>query len=1051
MLNYKTTKCLLSLIILGLMNITAVKADAHEKQVTAETQGDYFQKANQSSSEHTLIGTVVDANTEEPLIGVTVQVKGANGGTVTDINGKYSIKVTKKTQLVFTYVGYKPQTITAGDLGILDVKMVSDNEELGEVVVVGAGTQKKVSVTGAITSIKGTDLKAPSSSLTNNLAGKLAGVIAMTKTGEPGSSSEFYIRGISTFGGRATPLILLDDIEITSDDLNNIPVESIESFSILKDASATAIYGARGANGVMLITTKKGVENTRTSINVTVENSFLKPVKKMKFVDGARFMELYNEADLTRSPGHTPVYSQQKIDNTRNHVNPYLYPDVNWYDLLFKDSNMDQRANLNISGGGNRTTYFMSIQANHNTGILDVPDVSSISNGINQWEYIFQNNISYKLTSTTKIDLRINSQIATLKGPNASTSSLFYDTYYTDPVTFPAYYPAEDGDQHIRYGNEYINGTEVTINPYAAMLSSFKQTNTSTINTSLHLSQDLDFITKGLNISGLVNWKNNYYSYYTESITPYFYRVVPGSWSDADMSNYKLEEIKTGTDYISQSGITKGGDKTFYLDGRLNYKRSFGLNNVTAMLMYMMREYRTDVLPHRNQGFSGRFTYDYDNRYLAEFNFGYNGTERLESGKRFEFFPAVSVGWVASSEKFWAPISKYVDFLKLRASYGLVGSDETGESAGAPHYLYRNIINHNSGRGAWFGADTHTYYYGSAVSSYAVNDGHWERVKKLDLGFDMHLFNQINIVFDYFHDKRDRILMKRGSWPDVMGYWSVYPWSNIGKVDNQGIELSVNWKKTITKDLSFELRANYTYNKNKYVYKDEPTYPYDWLRYQDTPLDSYQTRGYIAEGLFKDEDEIARSPKQDNFGSKVMPGDIKYRDLNGDGVITEDDKTMISPYGTTPRIQYGLGFNIMYKKFDFGVFFNGSAKRTIMLENITPFDMSTGRCPHNLMQFIADDYWSEDNPNPNAKYPRLGLSASQTANNTVPSTFWQRSGNFLRFKTLEFGYTFRHCRLYFSGDNLAVWGPFTTWDPELSGWNSYPLQRTFNIGAQIKF
>ncbi len=1020
-------------------------------------------KTQSPRKERTLIGHVYDADNNDPLIGVSVVKKGMKTGAVTDVNGQFTISVDSRTELEFTYIGYKKQTISVGDLGVLNVKMQSDNQVLNEVVVVGAGTQKKVSVTGAITAVKGVELTAPSASLTNNFAGKLAGVIAMTKTGEPGTASEFYIRGVGTFGGRATPLILMDDIEISSSDLNNIPVESIESFSILKDASATAIYGARGANGVMLITTKNGAENQKTQIHVTLENSFLKPVKKMNFVDGARFMELYNEADLTRNPNNTPKYSQEKIDNTRNHVNPYLYPDVDWYGLLFKNHNMDQRANVNISGGGTRATYFMSIQANHNTGILNVPDNSSISNNINQWEYIFQNNISYKLSPSTKIDLRINTQIATLKGPSASTSSLFYGTFNTDPVEFPAFYPAQDGDRHIRYGNDYISGNELNSNPYASMLGGFEQQNTNTVNTSLHLSQDLDFLIKGLNVSALVNWKNYYYSYYTESMSPYYYRVKQNSWSQDNMDNYELEQIRVGTDYISQSGITKGGDNTFYFDGRLNYNRAFGPHTVSAMLMYMMREYRSDVLPHRNQGWSGRFTYDYKNRYLAEFNFGYNGTERLESGHRFEFFPAVSLGWVISNEKFWEPVSKYVDYLKLRGSYGIVGSDETGESAGAPHYLYRNIINHNSGRGSYFGVTGGNYYYGSAVSSYAVENAHWERVKKLDIGVDMHLFNQIDVVFDYFYDKRDRILMKRGSWPDVMGYWSVYPWSNIGKVDNQGIEVSVNWKKKVLSDLSFEMRANFTYNKNKYVYKDEPNYPSVWQMYQGQPLDSYQTRGFIAEGLFSSQEEINRSATQTSFGSKVMPGDVKYRDINGDGAITADDYTMISPYGTTPRIQYGVGLNVMWRKFDFGVFFNGSANRTILLSNtykfdsntstsnLAPFDLSNGHGPHNVMQFIADDYWSESNPNSNAAYPRLGLSASQTGNNTVGSTYWSRCGNFLRWKTLEIGYNFPHCRIYFSGDNLAVWSPFKLWDPELSSWNSYPLQRTFNIGAQIKF
>jgi TonB-linked SusC/RagA family outer membrane protein len=757
---------------------------------------------------------------------------------------------------------------------------------------------------------------------------------------------------------------------------------------------------------------------------------------------------LYNEADLTRNPNDTPKYTQEEIDNTRKHVNPYLYPDVDWYSLLFKNSNMDQRANVNISGGGSRATYFMSMQVNHNTGLLNVPDNSSISNNINQFDYIFQNNISYKLSSSTKVDLRINTQITNSKGPASSTSSLFYDTYNTDPVSFPAFYTVQEGDKHIRYGNNYISGNELNTNPYAAMLSSFRQSNTNTVNTSLHLSQDLNFLTKGLNISALANWKNYYYSSYTESMSAYFYRVKQNSWSAEDMSHYTLEQLKAGSDYISQSGISKGGDNTFYLDARLNYNRSFGPHNITGMLMYMMREYRTDVLPHRNQGWSGRFTYDYKNKYLAEFNFGYNGTERLASGHRFEFFPAMSLGWVVSSENFWTSISKYVDFLKLRGSYGLVGSDETGESAGAPHYLYRNIIKDNSGRGAWMGIGGANYYYGSAVNSYAVEDGHWERAKEFDLGFDMHLFNEINVVFDYFYNKRDRILMRRGCWPAVMGYWAVYPWSNIGKVDNKGFELSIDWTKKVIKDLSFEMRANFTYNKNKFVCVDDPVYPYVWQTTTGKPLS--RLTGYIAEGLFKDQQDIELSPDQTALGSTPKPGDIKYRDVNGDGKITSEDEVMISPYGSTPRLQYGIGISFDWKKIDFGVFFNGSAKRSIMINGLDPFNTQVGHGNRNVMQWIAENYWSESNPNPDAKYPRLGLTQSEILNNTQPSTYWMRCGNFLRWKTLEIGYKFPHCRVYFSGDNLAVWSPFKLWDPEI-WWNTYPLQRTLNIGIQVKF
>ena len=998
----------------------------------------------QPKKKRTVTGTVVDAENGDPVIGATVVVKGQKDGVITDLDGNFTIAISgSKAQLEFSYIGYRKKTVDVGDLGVINVKMESDNQLLSEVVVVGAGTQKKVSVTGSITSVKGLELKAPSSSLTTSFAGKLAGVISMTSTGEPGAASEFYIRGVSTFGGRATPLILLDDVEISTADLNNIPAETIESFSILKDASATAIYGARGANGVMLITTKTGKENEKTRINVTVENSFNKPMNFPDFVNGATWMEMYNEAQLTRNPGATPKYSQLDIDNTRNQVNPYIYPDVQWKDVIFKNMNMNQRANVNISGGGSKASYYMSLQANHDTGLLDTKKVYSYNNNINNWGYNFQNNISYKITSTTKIDLHMNAQIRNKKGPNYSTSDLFAQMLYCNPINFPVTFPAQPGDTHIRFGNAIWTGSSVRTNPYAYMLSSFKEYNENTLNTSLKINQKLDFVTKGLSVQAMVNWKNWASSSYNRTIEPYYYGIKGGSYNPSNPTDYEIERLGTsGTDYLKTSDISKASDQTFYLDARVNYDRQFNLHHVTGMLMYMQREYRSSVLPERNQGFSGRFTYDYGQRYLVELNFGYNGTERLAKKERFEFFPAVSLGWVISNEKFFEPMTKYIDNLKIRGSYGLVGSDETGLSAGAQHFLYIDQVSLNN-IGFTTGVDMNYTLYGPLVTNYAVVNGSWERVKKLDIGIDLELFRQLTITADYFNEKRYNILLHREAWPESLGYYTAKPWSNKGKVDNWGIELSVNWRKEFTKDLYVDFRGNFTYTENKYVNLDEPVYPYVWKTSTGKPLS--RTTGYIAQGLFSSQEEIDNSPTQ-NLGSTVKPGDIKYRDVNGDGKIDGSDQVMISPYGTTPRIQYGLGMNVTYKKFDFGVFFNGSAKRTIMISGISPF----GQSDYNVMQFIADDYWSESNPNPNAKYPRLGLTSSQTANNTVASTYWMRNGNFIRFKTLELGYKFKYGRVYLNGDNIAVFSPFKLWDPELS-WNAYPLQRTFNIGVQLNF
>lgn len=991
-------------------------------------------------------GIVLDEQ-GEPLIGASILIKGTQTAAIADVDGRFTLQgCDNSTILQISYVGFKTREVQVGDLGFIEVRLESKST-LDEVVVVGAGTQKKVSVTGAITSVKGAELYSPSSSLTNNLAGKLSGVLAVTKSGEPGSTSQFYIRGISTFGGRTTPLILLDGVEISAGDLNNIPPESIEGFSILKDASATAIYGARGANGVMLITTKSGVENTKANINVSFEQSFLKPVNIVDYADGATYMDTYNKALLSRNPSSQPRYTPEAIANTRNGVNPYVFPDVDWYGLMFKDYAMSQRGNINVQGGGSRVVYYMNLQVNHDGGLLDVPKKYSFDNNYNRWLYTFQNNIGYQVTSTTKMDLRMNAQITQQKSPNTSADDIFWQIFTNNPVSFPALFPGEEGDNHLRFGSAVMSAGRFYTNPYANMLNTFKNVNANKINVSLNLDQKLDFLTEGLSLTSLINFNNWSQKHYTRSLSPYLYGVNRDSWDENNPDQFVLTKLLEGTEYISQSDIVRASDNTFYFDARLNYNRRFGDHSVTGMLMYMMREFSAGVLPNRNQGFSGRATYDYMNRYLLEFNFGYNGTERLAKENRFEFFPAVSLGWVTSNEEFWKPLENYVDYFKIRGSYGLVGSDETGTTAGAPHFLYLNSVDMYGGMGFNSGYTGEFHQKGPIINTYTTRNPHWERAKQFDIGVDMRLFNEVYLTLDYYHNKRDRILMKRASFPSILGYGNAIPWASIGKVDNKGVELSLNWTKQLTEDFSFDVRANYTYAKNEYVYVDEPDYPYVWQTNTGKPL-SYM-KGYIAEGLFADENDIATSADQTLFGSVIMPGDIKYRDINGDGRITTEDQVMLSSYGSIPRVQYGLGVSMKYKKLDFSVFFNGSDKRNIMLSNVNPFSANDSN-DRNLMQWIADSYWTEDGDNSNVSYPRLGVLDTQIANNQQPSSYWMRNGRFIRFKTLEVGYSFPYCRVYLSGDNIAVWSPFKEWDPEL-WFNTYPLQRTINIGAQFKF
>ena len=1024
--------CLVAMALSGATD--PVFADSADK-TGREVMTTYQQKKGR-----TVTGTITDAVDGSPLIGVNIKLKGTTTGVISDIDGNYSIEVdSRKSILIFSYIGYKTREVPVEDLGVINVKLTSDNELLDEVVIVGSGTQKKVSVTGAISSVKGAALKAPSSSLTSSLAGRLAGVMVNTTSGEPGSASEFYIRGISTFGGRKTPLILLDDVEISSTDLNNIPAETIESFSILKDASATAIYGSRGANGVMLVTTKSGQENTKTQINVTVENSFQSMMNFPKFVDGATWMELYNEGQRNRG-ATSLMYSQERIDNTRNKVNPYVYPDVNWRDLLFKDMAMSQRANVNLQGGGSRVSYYMSLNVNHDSGLLDSPQIYSFNNNINNLSYNFQNNLQVKVTPTTKIRLNMNAQIQNRKGPNYKTQDLFIMTHTANPIFFPATLPAQKGDKHMRFGNAILSNATLRTNPYAHMASSFKQVDENMMHTTMRIDQTLDFVTKGLSANALIHFKNTSSQAFTRSIEPYYYRIT--KWTPGT-DQYDMERLGTsGTEYIYTSDISRYTERTIAMQLQLDYKRQFGMHNVGGMLMYMQRDFKRDVLPNRNQGFSGRFTYDYGQRYLAEFNFGYNGTERLARADRFEFFPAMSLGWVISNEAFFEPLRDKVDNLKVRASFGEVGSDDLDYPT---NFVYIDQVSLDK-IGWTTGDNFNTYKVGPQLERYAVQNACWERSQKLDVGIDITLFRNWNIIFDYFHEKRYNILMMRAAWPNMIGFSNALPYSPIGEMSNQGYEVSTSYSTQIGKNLTIDFRGNFTYTKNKYVYIDEIWHEYPWQIKTGRPL-SYQY-GYVAEGLFGSQEEIDNHAKQE-LGSTPMPGDIKYRDLNGDGVINSYDQAFISELGKDPRIQYGFGVNLTYKKWDLGVFFNGSAMRKINMNKdggVHPF----GAESHNVFQYVAENRWTEENQNPHAQYPRLGITNSETDNNRQNSTYWLRNGNFLRFKQLEVGYTFKYGRVYLTGDNIAVFSPFKEWDPELE-WYKYPLQRTFNIGLQLNF
>jgi len=1022
------------------------------------------------AAKRTVTGVVVDAQDGEPLPGATVSVVGDKSAiTATDIDGNFTINVSGKSPvLLVTYVGYKEMRVPVDDLGYVKVELKGADNTLDEVVVVGAGTQKRVSVTGAITSVKGDELRMPAGNLTTALAGKIAGVVSSTRSGEPGSSAEFYIRGIGTFGGRQTPLILLDDVEISAADLDYIPAENIESFSILKDASATAIYGSRGANGVMIVKTKSGDYNSQTKVNVSFENSFNFRGDFPEFLDGPSFMELYNKARVARD--NTPYYSQKAIDLTREGSNPYLYPNVDWSDLLFKGMAMRQRGNVNVSGGGSKVRYYMSLDIQHEDGLLNTSKNYSWNNNINIYNYTFQNNIAYKLTPTTTITMNMNAQIRQGSGPNVNndntivpSANMFNYILQTNPVVFPVTYPKYEGDEFIRYGA--IRRAEVIQqNPYALLNSGYGQTNENTINTVIKINQDLDFITKGLKFDAWVNFKNWSSSGFTRRVTPYYYSLEQGADTyellDADgnpnMTADMLQTLQEGTIYLTEAGPNRSSDQTFEFQANFNWQRKFGLHDVSAMVLYRQREYRYAILPERNQGFSFRATYDYAHRYLVEFNAGYNGTERLAKKDRFGFFPAASLGWVVSNEPFFEPASNVITNLKIRGSYGLVGSDDL-ESPGGSHFLYIDKIQDNNiSQITWWSGDMAANAGvnggGPNLTYYAVDHLGWEKSRKADIGIDLTLWGKLSIVADFFHEKRYDIFLHRESWPQSLAYHESKPYDNKGSMQNRGFEISADYNQRINQDWSVSFRGNVSYSENKILDWDDPEYVYTWK-------DNYRTNkpypgnsnvyGYIAEGLFRSEEEIANSPKQQVGSSTVRVGDIKYRDINGDGIVNSDDMTMISEYGRVPRLQYGFGATVNWKSFDLGFQFVGQAKRTIMANGVDPFNEGSNNTARNALQWVADNYFDPEVGNFDAAYPRLGTTQTEVSNNTVNSTWWMRDGSFLRLKNVELGWSFPYGRVYVAGTNLLRFSPFKLWDPELASWNSYPLSKSVTVGVQI--
>ena len=776
---------------------------------------------------------MVTGDDNEPLAGATITIKNRQGGIIVDIDGKFTIKAKTGEILVVSFLGMKKQEVKIDNKDFYAIKLLPETNEFDEVTVVAFAKQKKESVISAVSTVNPQELKVPSSNLTTALAGRMSGLIAFQTSGEPGKdNAQFFVRGATTFGYKKDPLILIDNIELSTDDLARLNVDDIAQFSIMKDATATALYGARGANGVILVTTKQGTAG-RPKVSVRVEQSVSTPRKKVKLTDPVNFMKLNNEAVNSRRDPNNPaasanytVYSQEKIENTIAGTNPYYYPAVDWYDELFNDYALSTRVNANLSGGGSAVRYYVAASYTKDGGVIKNDKLNNYNSNINWQRYSVRSNINMDLSKTTEFAIRVNGNFDDYTGPLDSGEGLYKKVMKTSPVLYPKSYPATDeyaNNTHVLFGNA---NKGAYINPYADMVRGYKESNNLLVAAQAELKQKLDFITQGLDARVLVSTTRSSYSDLTRAINPYYYQAN----YDKTNNSYTLTNIVEGEEYLSYNQGAKNINTTNYIEAAVSYGRTFGAHATSGMLVYTRREEKRSSektlqqsLPRRNQGIAGRFTYAYDSRYFAEFNFGYNGSERFAAHERYGFFPSFGLGYIISNEDFWIPLRNTVDKLKFKLTYGLVGNDAIGSSEDRFYYL--SEVNPNDGnRDQFFGTDYDNHMNGVSVSRYPNIYITWEKSKKVNLGFELGMFNSaLEIQTDFFYERRTQIYQPRAHIPSSMGL-SAGVSANIGEASSRGIDLSANYSYIANKDFWIKGMGNFTLAKGRYEVYEELDY-----------------------------------------------------------------------------------------------------------------------------------------------------------------------------------------------------------------------------------
>lgn len=997
----------------------------------------------QNSSLVKITGTVLDSKGLS-LPSATVIEKGTKNAVSTDFDGTFTIVVSSpQAVLVFKFIGMKEVERPLNNENKISVTMQDETSDLQAVVVVGYGTQKKASVVGAIATIKPSLLQVGTArTLGNNLAGQVTGIMAVQRSGEPGyDQSDIKIRGISTFKGGTNPLVLVDGIERN---LNDLDPSEIESFSVLKDAAASAVYGVRGANGVILINTKRGFVGT-PKIQVRTEYSIQEPTKLPEFIGAAPYMTLLNQ--LAVEQGKPQLYTQDRIDKTASKYDPDLYPDVNWIDAITKDYAFTSRTNLNVAGGSEILRYALTASYYGENGILAADKKQAYDSETRLNRTNIRTNVDVNVTKSTLLRVNIGGFLQNLQKGNNSTDDLFGTAFETTPFIHPAIY--SDG---------LIPKIQQRPNPWAmSTQQGYFKDGGSKIESLVSVEQDLKGITPGLKAKFTYSFDSYSENRVIRGKTPDYYPVATERDLDGSLIHGPVQQY--GQEYLGYGLESKFGNRRVYLEANTNYNRTFGKHDVSGLLLYNQDSYNDGTAPQafKHQGLAGRTSYTYNRKYVGEFNFGYNGSENFAKGNRYGFFPSVAMGWILSEEKFMEPYKDVFNKIKFRGSYGFAGNDNIG---GNRRFAYLTTVSDDNNSDYWFGTGQGIKFEGIEEGQIGVNDLTWEKVAKTDIGVELGLFNKLDLTVDIFQEKRKDIFVERNTVPTQAGFINA-PWANFGKMENKGIEVALNYNQQVTPDFFMSWRFNFTFVENKVTEKDEAESLKGTYR-SGTGIQNNTLWGYTATGLYTSEDfaspgVLAPGIPVPTFGTVLRPGDIKYQDRNNDGIISGLDEGYLG--GTTdPQIVYGFGNNLKYKQFDFSFFFQGVAKTERMIGGAN-FIPGSGQGTLGNIYSNYQDRWTEENPSEDVFYPRL--SYGPNLNNSVPSTWWKKDMSFGRLKTMEVGYTLEKkivekmkldgLRIYISGNNLWYISNFKLWDPELDTGNGlrYPATKSVLFGLSV--